>query len=700
MTKILIQKRTKLEDFDELKLLGQGAFGCVKLIRHKKNKKCYAMKTLNKNYMNKKGIQENNANFMEERQILINGNACPWVINMNCSFQDKSNLYMVMEFMAGGDLFKLLERYTLPNHFLKFYAMEIILGIESIHNMNYLHRDIKPDNILLDRTGHIKLGDFGTCIKLDKNKMVRFGRAVGTPDYVPPEFLEAEGRMCSYGTESDYWSFGVVLYELIYNDVPFYGETNTAVYSNIMNYETTLQFPRDQDADITPESEDFIRNLITCRQKRFGQKGSTTEIKNHKWFTDNNAWSWDNIQNEPVPIPPELKSETDTSYFDEVSEVNDNKANYDENFGNESREFNGSQLPFIGFSYNTIPGMNDLNLDDIINLTSEKLGGNEKQNRTGLEVKKLANGTMKKTAKDSGIEIDDTTVKLLKQKEEENRKIIQEKIDMENELKKEREQINTLRNTNRELDVKVKSYEIRQRTMAIQPNQISDINNMKHQHEIQLNEIKELKYNLKTINDKLQKIENEKFLISEKYSTLQTEHRNNNSKVINLENENKNIKIKNINLQRNLEDHEQSLIEKTEKCKIIENKLKVSEQNLHMHKSQFRVTSEKYQSLLNEKENSIKKINDEIKMTKLQLNNAEQQKSLREKEKERLMEEINELQKKQNTFNYNSRQASFDINAKLNDSIKALNLKSSQLELEKRKHEEIQGGIEQMMSEK
>lgn len=193
-----IRERTKLADFDEIKLLGQGAFGEVKLVRHKPTKKVYAMKTLNKKYMVRKWLAESSANFMEERQILMNGAYCPWVIQLHYAFQDQRNLYMVMEFMAGGDLVKLVERFELPDNWVRFYAMEIILGIEAIHNMGYLHRDIKPDNILLDRTGHVKLADFGTCLKMDARKQVQFQRAVGTPDYVPPEMLAAEGRTESY----------------------------------------------------------------------------------------------------------------------------------------------------------------------------------------------------------------------------------------------------------------------------------------------------------------------------------------------------------------------------------------------------------------------------------------------------------------------------------------------------------------------
>ena len=678
--------RRKIQHFDELKLLGQGAFGCVKLVRDRISKEVYAMKTLNKNYMNKKGIQESNANFMEERQILINGNSSPWVIKLHYSFQDKSSLYMVMEFMAGGDLVKLMERYSLPNRFLRFYAMEIILGIEAIHNMGYLHRDIKPDNILIDRQGHIKLGDFGTCIKMDSDKRVRFGRAVGTPDYVPPEFLQAEGRLSAYGPESDYWSFGVVLYELIFNDVPFYGEDNNGIYQKILNHKTSLVFPKDDpDADCPPDCEDFIRNLITSRQTRFGQKGSTKEIRAHRWFNSkDNDYDWENIRSQPVPIVPELKSDTDTSYFDEV-ERNTDKDDFDEMFGNENREFMGTHLPFIGFSYNTIPGVENLSI-----------GGNSNNNvsLSDTQPSSLAHSGPLKMISQISSEADQENLKKLRAQEEEVKKVLKAKADLEHELKKEKENIIKLRTINKELDVKMRTQEFRQKTMAINP---------------PTPEVTELKAKIAEISNLLKKAENDKRLEIEKFNTLNLEKRSEESKIQNLESQLKQTRTQISLLTRNKEEFEHQLVEKNEKCKVFETKLKAAEQNLHLYKTQQRTTGEHYQNIINDKKLESKKLQDELNMVKINLSNAENARNYEaeklanlKREKQNLENQIlnlkeqnnnisNELQnqKSQVKDSYQFKKASLDINAKLSETIKALTLKTSQLELEKRKYDDI-----------
>lgn len=706
---ILIKERRKVEDFEELKLLGQGAFGCVALVRHKKSRKCYAMKTLNKNYTNKKGIEESNAKFMEERQILINGNSCPWVIQLHYAFQDKSNLYMVMEFMAGGDLVKLVERYSLPNNFLCFYAMEIILGIEAIHNMGFLHRDIKPDNILIDRQGHVKLGDFGTCVKLDANKMVRFERPVGTPDYVPPEFLQQQTRMSSYGTESDYWSCGIVLYELIYNDVPFWGDTTTSIYANIMNHKEKLAFPRDENVAITQDSEDFIRCLLTDRHQRYGQKGSTKEIRAHPWFNQGYDFTWETIRECPVPIPPELKSDTDTSYFDEVEKSGSFKENYDSNFGNESKEFTGSHLPFIGFSYNTLPGFEGLTVGDLSGQSTGKqmANGTLSSNHHGQMINNGKTLQNKIDTSDSNKENINSkelteTKNLLKQKEEENTKIAKEKLDLQKELNKERESLAKLRSTNRDLDVKVKTFEIRQRTMAIQNAQAAQAqaqvaaqvaagaspgsNNNQQQ-------------NLKTISelqDKLKKLESEKKFETDKYNSSIRDKQATEFKLQQLEKSITSQKVNLSTLQRNLENSEQNLIEKSEKCKIFENKLKASEQNLNLHKSQFRVNNEKFQNLLNEKDISFKRLSDDYDMMKIKLSDAQGNVRVKEREKEDLSFKIaeleNSLRKQASNQNFHQKNNS-DITIKLSQTIKDLSIKQSQLEHEKRKIEDFQNKI-------
>ncbi|KAJ8333084.1 hypothetical protein SKAU_G00419800 [Synaphobranchus kaupii] len=153
----------KSEDFDRVKVIGRGAFGEVQLVRHKASQKVYAMKLLSKFEMIKRS---DSAFFWEERDIMAFSDS-PWVVQLCCAFQDDRYLYMVMEYMPGGDLVNLTSTYDVPEKWAKFYTAEVVLALDAIHSMGFIHRDVKPDNMLLDRLGHLKLADFGTCMKMD-----------------------------------------------------------------------------------------------------------------------------------------------------------------------------------------------------------------------------------------------------------------------------------------------------------------------------------------------------------------------------------------------------------------------------------------------------------------------------------------------------------------------------------------------------
>ncbi|KAJ6654057.1 hypothetical protein lerEdw1_007483 [Lerista edwardsae] len=328
----------KAEDYEVVKVIGRGAFGEVQLVRHKITQKAYAMKLLSKFEMLKRS---DSAFFWEERDIMAFANS-PWVVQLFSAFQDDRYLYMVMEYMPGGDLVNLMSNYDVPEKWAKFYTAEVVLALDAIHSLGLIHRDVKPDNMLLDKYGHLKLADFGTCMKMDESGMVRCDTAVGTPDYISPEVLKSQGGDGYYGRECDWWSVGVFLFEMLVGDTPFYADSLVGTYSKIMDHKNSLHFP--DDVEISKHAKDLICAFLTDREVRLGRNG-VDEIKSHLFFK-NDQWNWDNIRETAAPVVPELSSDIDSSNFDDIE---DDKGDV-ETFP-VPKAFVGNQLPFIGFTY-------------------------------------------------------------------------------------------------------------------------------------------------------------------------------------------------------------------------------------------------------------------------------------------------------------------------------------------------------------
>ena len=267
-----------------------------------------------------------------------------WIVKLHHAFQDFNYLYMIMEYMPGGDLVNLMSNYDIPEKWAKFYCAELVLAIEAIHNMGYVHRDIKPDNMLVDRQGHLKLADFGTCIRVNKDGLVKSDTAVGTPDYISPEVLKSQGGDGVYGKECDWWALGVFLYEMLVGDTPFYADSLVGTYGKIMDHKNHLHFP--PECEMTSKARHLITGLLSERSQRLGRHGAQ-EIKDQKFFVDE-SWTWANIRQTVAPVVPDLISEEDTSNFDDLDK--EDASVVEETFPM-PKAFVGNHLPFIGFTY-------------------------------------------------------------------------------------------------------------------------------------------------------------------------------------------------------------------------------------------------------------------------------------------------------------------------------------------------------------
>ncbi|XP_042517469.1 serine/threonine-protein kinase tricornered-like isoform X2 [Macadamia integrifolia] len=376
------------DDFELLTMIGKGAFGEVRVCREKTTGHVYAMKKLKKSEMLRRGQVEH---VRAERNVLaeVDSNC---IVRLYCSFQDDYFLYLIMEYLPGGDMMTLLMRKdTLAEDEARFYVGETVLAIESIHKHHYVHRDIKPDNLLLDRYGHMKLSDFGLCKPLDysilhekdfsvgvngsqseerpplpkrtqqeqlqhwqRNRRMLAYSTVGTPDYIAPEVLLKKG----YGMECDWWSLGAIMFEMLVGYPPFYSDEPMSTCRKIVNWRNHLKFP--EEAKLSPEAKDLISKLLCNVDQRLGTKGAD-EIKAHPWFE---GLQWDKLYQMEAAFIPEVNDELDTQNFEKFEE-SDNQGQTSSKAGPWRKMLSSKDVNFVGYTYKNFEIVNDHQLPGI-----------------------------------------------------------------------------------------------------------------------------------------------------------------------------------------------------------------------------------------------------------------------------------------------------------------------------------------------
>jgi len=370
-------------------VIGRGAFGEVKLVRENDRGAIYAMKILRKSDMIDK---DQVAHVKAERDILAESASLAhnvWVVRMFYSFQDAKNLYLVMEFLAGGDMMTALMKYDIfSEEMCRHYIAESILAIDSIHELGFIHRDIKPDNLLLDAQGHVKLSDFGLCTGLKlahrtsyyrtvadgaagghpggsasgsaadsgaaaakerkeraqtwkRNRRHMAYSTVGTPDYIAPEVFVQTG----YTKSCDWWSLGVIMFEMLVGYPPFCSESPQETYRKVMDWENQLIFPLPESAGISTEAKDLVLRLCCDAKKRIGRK-KVQELKDHPFLT---GVPWVTIRDGQAPIDPAVTHDTDVRNFDEFPEVQPFPPHVDGGDDEESNDWLWSGYTFKGY---------------------------------------------------------------------------------------------------------------------------------------------------------------------------------------------------------------------------------------------------------------------------------------------------------------------------------------------------------------
>ncbi|KAJ2669591.1 cAMP-dependent protein kinase catalytic subunit [Coemansia sp. RSA 1085] len=298
------QEGRSLDDFQLLHTLGTGTFGRVFLCQSRLTQRFYAMKVLRKSQV----VKLKQVEHINNEKSILEVSRHPFIVQLECTMQNERNLYMLMEYVPGGELFSHLRRAgRFPDDVARFYAAEIVLALDYLHSMKIIWRDTKPENILLDAAGHVKLTDFGFAKRVEE----RTWTLCGTPEYLAPEIIQSKG----HGKAVDWWALGILIFEMLAGYPPFYDDNPFGIYEKIL--EGKLVFP----AFFSTAARDLIQRLLTADvSKRLGNlQGEGSDVKAHPWFA---MIDWDVLVRRcvPAPIVPPHRHPGDTCNFDKYPE--------------------------------------------------------------------------------------------------------------------------------------------------------------------------------------------------------------------------------------------------------------------------------------------------------------------------------------------------------------------------------------------
>ncbi|BGP18339.1 Serine/threonine-protein kinase [Rhodosporidiobolus nylandii] len=298
-------KSLTVDDFELLKVIGKGSFGKVMQVRKKDTGKIYAMKTIRKAHIVSRSEV---VHTLAERTVLAQVRSA-FIVPLKFCMQSKEKLYLVLSYVNGGELFHHLQaegRFSEDR--TRFYAAELLSALDALHQHDVIYRDLKPENILIDYTGHIVLCDFGLT-KLNMGENDRTNTFAGTPEYLAPELILGQG----YTRTVDWWTLGVLLYEMLSGLPPFYEEEHQKMYRRIVS--EPLSFPRSTQQLIRPSARDLLTGLLEKDpENRLGAYGAD-EIRRHLWFYD---LDWRRLEQRGYVPPwrPEVEGVEDTGNVD------------------------------------------------------------------------------------------------------------------------------------------------------------------------------------------------------------------------------------------------------------------------------------------------------------------------------------------------------------------------------------------------